>query len=384
MLYFAIVIFLEMLAGCEIDLFVPSLPNIQQDFGLTPFMAELTLAVNLVPYCVMSLVAGNMGDKYGRKPVMLWGLALFIVGSALCLWAGSFTQLLWGRFLQGVGIAGPAVLCYIVVADIFSQERQQEIVGIMHGVVTLAMAISPLVGSYVNLYFQWRGNFTFLLIFGILSFAATLLLPHGMKHPEVRMSMKEYWPLVCSKRLWLYTLPICCGLAAYWVFLGMAPILYMEDLGVPLNHFGYYQGALAGSFALLSLVAGLLMRQVGRRLCLIGSVVILMVFLISSCALVLLEVSNPVIITGVAILLSLGSVFPINILWPMSLEVVPNAKARISGYAVAMKMILTAFGVQLVSYLYDGTFFWLGLFMITFVVFALGTGWILIKQEKFV
>lgn len=109
MLFFAILI-MGILTGTEIDLFVPSLPELQQIFHLSPFMAELTLGVNLLANCVGALFVGAIGDRYGRKSVIVGGLSIFIIGSLLCVYAIEYWHLLLGRLLQGIGISGPAVL----------------------------------------------------------------------------------------------------------------------------------------------------------------------------------------------------------------------------------------------------------------------------------
>ncbi|MDP1975896.1 MAG: MFS transporter, partial [Alphaproteobacteria bacterium] len=147
------------LTGCEIDLFVPSFAELERVFHLTPFMVELTLSVNLIAHCITALIAGNLGDRYGRKPIIVWGLIIFILGSVLCVSADSFSVLLIGRFFQGIGISGPAVLSFLIIVDAYPLEEQQQKMGLLNGIITLAMAFGPVIGSYVNLYFNWRGNF---------------------------------------------------------------------------------------------------------------------------------------------------------------------------------------------------------------------------------
>lgn len=78
---FITVTIMEILAGAEVDLFVPSFPDIQDTFNLSTFMTELLLGVNLIAYCITSLIVGNLGDRYGRKPIIILGLLIFNLGS---------------------------------------------------------------------------------------------------------------------------------------------------------------------------------------------------------------------------------------------------------------------------------------------------------------
>lgn len=245
------VILMEILSGAEVDIFVPSFPDLQHTFTLSPFMVELTLGVNLTAHCVTSLIVGNLGDRYGRRPIILIGLGIFMAGSLLCIFSVAYWQLLLGRFWQGVGISAPAVLSYLVIADKYSTEKQQQLMGALNGAMTLGMAFAPVVGSYVNMFFHWQGNFVALLLFALVSLGFGLAyLPRGVKNPEISFSLKEYKPILQSSKAFYYISTIVLGLQVYWIFIGMSPIFYMGELGVNLKDFGLYQGALAVAFSL--------------------------------------------------------------------------------------------------------------------------------------
>src|SRR5471030_1468080 len=134
------VIIMEILSGAEIDIFVPSFPDLQNTFHLSPFMVELSLGVNLTAHCLSSFVVGNLGDKYGRRPIILGGLGIFIIGTIFCILSTSYWHLLVGRFWQGVGVSAPAVLSFLVLADKYSTEKQQQLMGLLNGAMNLGMA----------------------------------------------------------------------------------------------------------------------------------------------------------------------------------------------------------------------------------------------------
>lgn len=81
------IIVMDFLTGMEFDLFVPSFPELQHHFAISPFWVEALLSVNFLGYCLSLFFVGGLADRYGRKPVLLFGLTLFIIGSFLCLWA---------------------------------------------------------------------------------------------------------------------------------------------------------------------------------------------------------------------------------------------------------------------------------------------------------
>jgi DHA1 family bicyclomycin/chloramphenicol resistance-like MFS transporter len=368
MLFFTVLL-IEILSCAELDIFVPSFPQLQELFQLTPFDVELTMSANLVTYCITALMAGTMGDRYGRKPLIIIGLGIFLLGSLLCILAPSFWILLLGRGLQGMGMACPATLAYIVIADCFSVAEQQKKMGTLNGVVSLSMAIAPILGSFLTLYFGWKGNFIALFLIGCVSLVLThYFIPKSCGNKGISLSLTQYLPVLKSKEIMLLVGIINFIVLGFWVFVGLSPILYMEDLGVPLKHFGWYQGAMAASFACISFSSPLFLKHFGQKKCFHASYMLLGVFLLLSIYLMIFTVTSPLAITAVMMVMSMGIVLPVNILWPLALGVLPEAKGRVAGIFVAFRMIFTSIGLQVVSYFYSGTVKPIAFFMVLMMI----------------
>jgi len=372
MLRFITILLIEILAGMEVDLFIPSFPELQKVFDLSPFLVQLTLSVNFTAYCICSLFAGTLGDRYNRRHVMLGSLAVFIFGSLCCVFAPNFPMLLLGRFLQGTGMAGPAVLAFVLIADEYPIEKQASIMGLYNGICNLSVAFAPVLGSYVNLFFNWRGNFVLLLVLGIVSLTmAYFNIPNRKSDSSISLSLKSYWPLLTSSKLMMYVLGICFLAVPYWVFVGMSPVLYMEDMGVPLEHFGFYQGAIAGSFSLVSIFSSKILAVFGQKKCLFYSEILCLVTAFIILFIALSGIHQPMVITGAMLILAAVVVFPFNILYPLSLEIVENSKARTAALMNAGRLLLTALVLCCVSYLYVGTFLPIGIAIFAAISIAL-------------
>lgn len=357
-----VLIFVDLLCGAEVDLFVPSFPLIQEIYHLTPFMVELLMTVNLVGYAVSCIYVGTLGDKFGRRRVILWGLGFFILGSLLCSFASSFEMILLGRFLQGVGIAGPAVLAFVIVADRYPLEKQQTLMGLFNGIITIGMAGAPVLGSAITSYFGWRGNFNVLLIFGL---ACTLLsfhaLPKESSNRSVSLSLTSYKEVILSKNVLLYSLLILGIGCGYWIFISLSPVFYMEDLRVPLKEFGYFQGAPALIFAVMSLSSPFFYKKFGHQKCFVFSLIVMVGVFFSYLYLAWTGVQSPYVLTGLICVFSGGVIFPINIFYPVLLDLIPGAKSRISAVIMALRLVVTSLFIQGISYFYDGTFFPIGI-----------------------
>ncbi len=360
------------LAGAEIDLFIPSFPNLIHEFNLSPILVQLTLSMNFLSYCVSSLFVGSMGDRFGRRPIIIGGLVVFIIGSICCVFAPSFPLLVIGRFLQGIGMAGPAVLGYVVIADITPIEKQAGLMGTLNGVITFAMAFAPVVGSYINIYFGWQGNFVVLLGLGILSLVMSLIFIPNTSQPNkaVSLSLTGYLPLLKSWSFMRLFLIICLLVSCYWVFIGMGPILYMEDMNVPIEHFGFYQGAIAGIFSVMSIVSPMILKKVSQTTCLHLGLWSLMGLSFVLLGISLFIIDTPWIITLGMSLYVMPFVFPINIMYPESLDILPDFKGRAAAMINFGRLAFSAIGIEVVSYLYTGTFLPIAVFMFVFTLVA--------------
>jgi DHA1 family bicyclomycin/chloramphenicol resistance-like MFS transporter len=381
------VIFMDVLTGMEFDLFVPSFPQLQSHFALSPFWVEALLSVNFIGYCLSLFFVGGLADRYGRKPIILLGLMIFIFGSALCLYPSSYYFLILGRFLQGVGIAAPAILSFLIIADSHPLKEQQFIMAILNGSINIAVAISPVIGSYLTLYYHWQGNFVALLILGLMTLFMAIFFIPVLKTPlnDSVLSLSGYGSIVKSKPLMLLITNILFIFVPYWIFVGMSPLLYIKDLNVSLTHFGYYQGVLAFVFAIGSILYGLIIRGANfdQKKMLNISMQILMASLAIITIVTLIDSKNPLIITLAFLPFIISQIIPSVILYPLSLNFLPYAKARVSAIIQGARLILTALGLQIAGYFYHQSFQSIGIILICFIFVAVITLFFVINDDKF-
>lgn len=378
------VILMDLLAGMEFDLFVPSFPEIQHQFNLSPFLVEALLSVNFVGYCLSLFLVGGLADRYGRKPIIVIGLIIFIIGSILCLWSAAYPLILTGRFLQGIGIAAPAILSFLIIADSYPLKKQQYFMAMLNGVMNTSVAIAPVVGSYITLYFHWQGNFITLLCLGLITLMMVTLFIPTFKLPEHKdtISLNGYLPLFQSKPLMLLMINIICMFVPYWIFVGMSPLLYMKDLGVSLSHFGYYQGALALIFALGSVLFGLIMHKYHLKKMLHISNKIYIASLASIALATFTNSPNPLLITLAFIPFIISQIIPSNMLVPLCLNFIPHAKGKISAVLQGSRLIFASLSLQLAGYFYQESFQNIGLIVSGFIILVIITQFFVMKNSE--
>ena len=378
------IILMDILSGMEFDLFVPSFPELQSQFSLSAFWVETLLSVNFAGYCLSLFFVGGLADLYGRKPIILVGLMTFIIGSVLCLWAVSYQILLIGRFLQGVGIAAPAILSFLIIADAYPLKKQQFLFAILNGLSNFSTGAAPVVGSYITLYFHWQGNFMTLLLLGLTTLLMTVLFipPHKLLEHKATLSLSGYIPIFQSKPLMLLIVHFVFNYVPYWVFVGMSPLLFMEDLGVSLAHFGYYQGALALVFGLGSILFGLIVGRYDQKKMLYVSALIFIIGLMSMVLITFLDTPNPLFITLAFLLFIIGQIIPSTILHPLCLNFMPQAKGRVSAILQGGRLIFAALSLQLAGYFYQGSFRNIGIIIAVFILLTVITLFFVIKNRE--
>lgn len=359
------------LSCCEMDLFIPALSNIREDFAISPFAVEMLVSANLASFCIFTLLAGSLGDKYGRKEVLVAGLLLFLLGSIPTIIATSFELLLLGRVIQGIGISS-TVLGYVIIADTCGIREQQRKLGYLNTIVTVSMALAPVIGSQITAYHGWKVNFMALFALGLLTLIMTLLfIPQGTHNSDKHIRLiRDYLPLLRSTNCRNFMLYLSFLGVPYWTYAAIVPIIYVEDMGVSIVEFGFYQGANALSFATGSLFIGHLVKLVGEKKLTNWSTIVIIVLEGVLFLSALLGVGSALYYTIVTCVIALLIVAPFTVTYPYLLESYRNAKARIAAMAQSLRLVFTALAVQLVSFYHDSTMLPLAVVMLVFMGFA--------------
>lgn len=154
-----------------IDLYLPALPAIAGGLGATAESVQLSITVFLAGFSLGMLFYGPISDRYGRRTVMLTGIALFAVASAACMLAMAVEQLIVARFVQALGGGAASVLARAVVRDVYTPTEAIRKLSLMAMVTAIAPLVAPVFGSFLLDAFGWRGTFAAVVLWGVLSLA---------------------------------------------------------------------------------------------------------------------------------------------------------------------------------------------------------------------
>jgi DHA1 family bicyclomycin/chloramphenicol resistance-like MFS transporter len=259
---------LTALGPLSTDLYLPSLPFITRDLATTTADTQLTLSAFLAGFAVGQVFYGALSDTIGRKPVLLAGLAIFVLASLGCALAWNVEALIGFRFLQALGASGPIVLGRAVVRDLYDGREAARQLSLMATIMGLVPAVAPVLGGVLQLAFGWRSAFLACLLCGGLLLAVVLLAM-----PEtIRERRKEAFSIATILRGFGHLL----RLPAYRAYVGLAALTYSGLFAwisgssfILQGIYGLHELAFAFSFVavVLGYVAGTMLAQrlVARR-----------------------------------------------------------------------------------------------------------------------
>src|SRR5439155_148262 len=272
------------LGFCALHMVVPALPLLVTAFGDSPARVQLVLTLYLAGIAGGQLVYGPLSDRFGRRPVLIAGLVVFLLGTLLCGLAWSLAALIFGRVLEACGACAGIVLGRAIIRDVYDREAAARGLAIVMMAMSLAPGISPAIGAYLAEWVDWRAIFVLLGFLGAMVLVLTVArLGETNTHPA-RLHLAgmagSYIALLRSPQFVGFALCSACTSASWFTFIASAPLVLSDALGEPPSTYGlmilmpmatYILGnAAAARFALRLGIVRLLI--LGRMISLIGAV----------------------------------------------------------------------------------------------------------------
>ena len=250
---------LATLGPFAIDTYMPSFPAIARSFAATPLEVQQTLTAYLIPFSCMMLFHGALTDSFGRRPVILVGLVVFMGASIGCALAQSLSQLLLFRALQGMSAGTGMVAGRAMIRDVYPGHEAQRMMSMVTMIFGLAPAVAPILGGWLELWFGWRSIFVFLTLFAALMWVICHLrlaesLPPAHRQPfAVRPLLRNYLKLLRSVRFALLSSAIAFNFAGFFLYIASAPAVIYDLLGLRASQFGWLfvpgiAGVIIGAF----------------------------------------------------------------------------------------------------------------------------------------
>lgn len=354
-------------------MFVPSMPSIAADLGASYASVQVGLSGFLVVTAFVQLACGPMSDVWGRRPVLMWSLAIYLAGSVMCVVAPSIEWFLGGRLLQGAGAAG-IVLSRTIIRDLYARERAASMIGYTIMAMAVAPMLGPWLGGTIDEAFGWRATFVLLTAFGAATLAAFWFdLPETNRDlgRPVAAQIASYRVLLRTRAFWVFTATGAFTSATFYGFLGAAPLVSSQLLAMGPSDYGLWFAFCAAGYMGGNFLSGRFAERVGlARMVLAGSLVTLLGPIAMATAF-WLGIDHPFSLFGWSALVGVGNgmVLPSNIAAAISIR--PDAAGASSGLLGTLQTLTgAAASVVTAAVVGDGTR--AVAFSLTIVVFAVG------------
>lgn len=257
----------------SIDMYLPALPTIAVEFGVTTAAIQQTLSAFFIGLALGQLFYGPISDRLGRRAPLLFGCAMYTVVSIGCAFAPSVAGMMGLRFLQALGSSAGMVIGRSIVRDCFDERESARMYSLLVLVMGVAPITAPLIGGQLLVAFGWRSIFFVLAAFGLLCFALVWFglnesLPQERRTREgLGHALVAYAKLLTDRRYMGFALAGGLASAAMFAYISGSPFVFIELNGVPPEQFGFLFGANAfGLIAASQLNRWLLTKYTSFRL----------------------------------------------------------------------------------------------------------------------
>lgn len=247
-------------------LYTPAMPALVEAFGTTEPAVKLTLTAYFAGFALAQLVCGPLSDAFGRKPVTLLFLLLYLVSSCLAAFAPTVEFMVLARALQGIGAAVGISVSRAIVRDQFTGQASARIMNAIAMMLALGPAISPTIGGVVLELFGWREIFWCMVVYGIVLMVSVMFFQvetnarPGLHHLNPGQLARNYLTLLKDPRFLAPSLLIGCGLGSLYALAAVLPFVLIYEVGLTPSQFGLTMMIQSGSFMAGTMVTGRLLR----------------------------------------------------------------------------------------------------------------------------
>ena len=372
------------LAPVSLQIFIPALPAIQSSFDSSTGVTQLVLSLSILANAIATLLYGPLSDRFGRRPVILVGLVIFVIGSALCTIAPTIGMLIVARIIQSAGAAAGMVLARAIVRDLYDREQAASVIAYLTMAMVVAPMIAPTIGALLIDSIAWPAIFVVMTAIGaILSWQVW----RSLAETHTAQATSNLWNGISRGGLHLlrrpeflaYTLQSTFAISTFFAFISGAPYFMIDVLGRSATEYGLLFMVVSAAFMLGNFTTARLGKRfgidrfvrTGNLLALFGTSLAL--------GLMIAGLWQPLALFGPMMIIAFANGLSIANSQAGAVSVQPDLAGTASGLAGFAQMFTAALVSQAVGMLQDGTPYPMVGFMLLCALmslfsFALGKG----------
>ncbi len=240
-----ILIVLAAIGPLALNIIFASMPGLIVVFDTDYGSVQLILTLYLTALAVAQLYVGPISDRYGRRPVVLWGMVICVAGTLVCIFAPSIETLVAGRILQAIGACTGLVMARTIIRDLYGLDKAASMIGYLTMVMVLAPMFAPVIGAYLDESYGWQAGFLLVLVLTIFALVVSYFILGETHHGPYQSTntgqiIRSYVSLLTLPLFNRHAFQISLSSAAFFTFLGGAPYVSIELLGLTKIEYGLY------------------------------------------------------------------------------------------------------------------------------------------------
>ena len=243
------------------DMYLPTIPSMMREFHTTPSMTQMGISMAMIGMAIGSVLWGSASDRYGRKPVLITSLIIFVVATVISLFSESITFFIVCRLFQGIGAGGAMVLSTSIPADVYMGRQLAKLMAIIGVINGVAPALAPVLGGVMSDWIGWRGIFVVLLAIGLVMtfwttrYRETLPPQLRLQAHDVSDYVKAYRSLFANGRFMIYVMIKAVAIGLLYAYISSAPFILQTHYGFSALMFGLIFGGNAMAMSVGSTLA---------------------------------------------------------------------------------------------------------------------------------
>lgn len=350
---------ISLIGPLSIHLFLPVMPAVKSAFDMSPALTEVTFSVTLATMAFMTLVYGNISDRYGRRPILLIGLALFVAGSAATAFATSASTLIAGRLIQALGAGCGVTLARAIARDAYGPERLVKAIAYLTMAYALGPMIAPPFGGFLIDTLGWRSTFFFAVLSGVailIAAYAILFETHHRRPPgPIANPLRSYIALLSQPRFTAFVFQSGFQSGAFFSMASAAPFLMTEYLGHTSTEFGIYFLLFPIGYCLGNWISSRLSGRVSIEIMVMAGTLLFTATVVGQAAFVLLMPLTPAMIFIPGFLISVAQGLSLPNAQAGAIRIAPSLAGTAAGIGVFLQMFCGAMFSQIYGLFADGT-----------------------------
>ena len=351
---------LTLIGPLAVHSFLPVMPAIKSVFGVSDAMAGLGFTIGLLVMAFATLIYGSLSDRYGRRPVLLTGLTLFVAGGALSSVADSYAGFIAGRMLQALGAGCSTTLARAIARDAYGSDVLIKVIAYLTMAYTLGPMISPYITGLIVDSAGWRAAFWFMALAGLAIFAASWMIlkethPREERQPGHGSYLRDYLRLFSHLRFAAYVLQSGFSSACFYTLAAASAFLMTGYLGRSASEFGSYFALIPFGFFLGNLVSSRLTNRFSIETMVIAGACINFLAITTQSIAILAGQLTPLLLFIPGALVTFGQGLALPNATTGAMRIIPSLAGTASGTGVFCQAFLGALFAQVYSTISDGT-----------------------------